>query len=361
MERKVTAIVRGVMALAALCAAAGSALGDSVVDSIGITVRDLDGAVQFYTEVLSFERVAEWEVAGDDYAHLFGVFGARVRIARLRLGEESIELMEFVAPRGRRAPDDSRSNDGWFQHVAIIVNDMDRAYTRLREHGVEHASTSPQTLPAWNVDAGGIEAFYFRDPDGNHLEILEFPPGKGEPRWQSNERLFLGIDHTAIVVSRTEDSLRWYRDTVGMRLVGTAENYGSEQERLNNVFGARLRITALRADRGIGVELLEYLAPRTGRPMPFDTLANDDWHWQVNFARGGLAAIDSAVHASSGFRGAPAYVSPGVVTFAAPARLGAAALTVRDPDGHAAVFWSVAPVDATAPSSGAALSSASHR
>ena len=356
MKRQAPAVVGGVTALAALCAAA-SALADSVVDSIGITVRDLDRAVQFYTEVLSFERVAEWEVAGDDYEHIFGVFGARVRIARLRLGEESIELMAFVAPGGRRAPDDSRSNDRWFQHAAIIVADMDRAYTRLRDRGVEHASTSPQTLPEWNLDAGGIKAFYFRDPDGNHLEILEFPPGKGEPRWQSNERLFLGIDHTAIVVSRTEDSLRWYRDTVGMQVVGTAENYGPEQERLNNVFGARLRITALRADRGIGVELLEYLAPRTGRPMPLDTLANDDWHWQVNFARDGLAAIDAAVHVESGSRGAPAYVSPGVVTLAAPARLGAAALTVRDPDGHAAVFWSVAPDDATPPPASTFLSS----
>jgi catechol 2,3-dioxygenase-like lactoylglutathione lyase family enzyme len=324
---------------AASQALAGSVAG-SVVDSIGITVRDLDRAVAFYTDVLSFRRVAEWEAAGDDYEHVYGVFGARVRIARLTLGDEAIELMEFVAPRGgRAAPADSRSNDGWFQHVAIIVNDMDRAYTWLREHGVEHASTGPQRLPDWNLDAGGIEAFYFRDPDGNHLEVLEFPPGKGDLRWQSNERLFLGIDHTAIVVASTAASLGWYRDTLGMRVAGTAENYGPEQERLNNVFGARLRITALRADRGIGVELLEYLAPRTGRPMPVDTLANDDWHWQVNFARDRLSDVDEAVRAASGRAGEPSYVSPGIVVLAAPARFRRAALAVRDPDGHAAVFW----------------------
>ena len=45
-----------------------------------------------------------------------------------------------------------------------------------------------------------------------------------------------------------------------MTIAGTSENYGVEQEHLNNVFGARLRITALRAARGPGVELLEYLA-----------------------------------------------------------------------------------------------------
>jgi catechol 2,3-dioxygenase-like lactoylglutathione lyase family enzyme len=344
MEANVIGMARiAATALAWLCAAT-PALAGSVVDSVGITVRDLDRAVAFYTDVLSFRRIAEWEVADDRHERLYGVFGARVRIARLALGEEFVELMEFVAPRnGRAAPADSRSNDRWFQHIAIIVDDMDRAYAHLREHGVEHASTGPQRLPDWNVAAGGIEAFYFRDPDGNHLEVLEFPPDKGDARWQSSERLFLGVDHTAIVVASTADSLRWYRDTLGMRVAATAENYGPEQERLNNVFGARLRITALRADEGIGVELLEYLAPRTGRPMPGDTLANDDWHWQLNFVRGGLSDIDAAVHADSGRAGAPAYVSPGIVTLAAPARLGRAALAVRDADGHAAVLWEEQP------------------
>jgi catechol 2,3-dioxygenase-like lactoylglutathione lyase family enzyme len=339
----------GVAALAAWLVTVPPALAGSVVDSVGITVRDLDRAVAFYTDVLSFRRVAEWEAAGDDYEHLLGVFGARVRVVRLALGDEAVELMEFVAPRGgRAAPVDSRSNDRWFQHVAIVVDDMDRAYAWLREHGVEHASTGPQRLPDWNADAGGIEAFYFRDPDGNHLEVLEFPPGKGDARWHSNERLFLGIDHTAIVVASTADSLRWYRDTLGMAVAGTAENFGPEQERLNNVFGARLRITALRAERGIGVELLEYLAPRTGRAMPGDTLANDDWHWQVNFARDSLSTVDAAVRAASGRSGEPVYVSPGIVAMTTPARLGRAALAVRDPDGHVAVFWSPAP-EAAAP------------
>jgi catechol 2,3-dioxygenase-like lactoylglutathione lyase family enzyme len=88
-------------------------------------------------------------------------------------------------------------------------------------------------------------------------------------------RLFLGIDHTAIVVSDTDASLRFYHDVLGMRISGTSENYGTEQEHLNNVFGAHLRITALRATHGPGIELLEYLAPRTGRPLPSDTQPDD--------------------------------------------------------------------------------------
>jgi len=52
--------------------------------------------------------------------------------------------------------------------------------------------------------------------------------------------------------------MRFYRDTLGLRAARESENYGTEQEHLNNVFGARLRITGLRATDGPGIELLEY-------------------------------------------------------------------------------------------------------
>src|SRR5437016_8890575 len=171
------------------------------VDAIGITVSDMDQAVDFYSKVLTFEKVADTEVAGEDYEHLEGVFGLRIRVVRMRLGDEFIELTEYLAPKGRPIPVDARSNDRWFQHIAIIVNDMDKAYQHLRRYKVTHASSGPQRLPDWNPNAGGIKAFYFKDPDGHALEILQFPPGKGNPKWQKkSESLFLGVDHTAIVV-----------------------------------------------------------------------------------------------------------------------------------------------------------------
>ena len=149
------------------------------VDSVGMTVSDMTRALDFYTRVLPFTKEFDVEVAGRPWEQLHGVFGARMRIVGLRLGDERLELTEYLAPKGRPMPADSRGNDRWFQHVAIIVRDMDRAYARLREHGVVHASTGPQRLPDWNPGAGGIQAFYFRDPDGHFLEILSFPTGKG--------------------------------------------------------------------------------------------------------------------------------------------------------------------------------------
>jgi catechol 2,3-dioxygenase-like lactoylglutathione lyase family enzyme len=295
----------------------------AAVDSVGMTVSDMDRAVDFYSQVLTFEKVSDIEVTGTEYEHLQGVFGLRMRVVRLRLGEEHLELTEYLAPRGRPFPADTRSNDRWFQHIAIITNDMERAYRRLRQYKVRHASTGPQRLPDWNKNAGGIQAFYFRDPDGHYLEILQFPPDKGDPKWQRpSERLFLGIDHTAIVVGDTEASLKFYRDTLGMRVAGESENYGLEQERLNNVFGARLRITALRAAAGPGIEFLEYLAPRDGRPIPIDQRPPDLAHWQTR-----LSASDLKEAAQS-LRARPVELPKDGLPFAQ-------GFLTRDPDGHA--------------------------
>jgi len=301
------------------------------MDSVAITVSDLDRSVEFYTKVLSFEKVSEYETTGPEYEHLEGVFGLRIHTARLRLGDEFIELTEYLAPRGRPLPVDSRGNDRWFQHIAIIVSDMDRAYAWLRQNKVQHASSGPQRLPDWNKNAGGIQAFYFRDPDGHFLEILAFPPDKGNPKWRrASGKLFLGIDHTAIVISDTDASLRFYRDLLGMQVAGRSENYGTEQEHLNNVFGARLYITALRAAAGPGVELLEYLAPRDGRPYPPEERSNDLVHWQIRFS--GMSVEEAA---QSLRKARSAFISTGVVELPDAKAGFRKSVMVRDPDGHA--------------------------
>lgn len=298
--------------------------------SFAATVEDLDRSVAWYQQVLNAAVISIRSLEGESFERLTGLFGARARVAVLEIGSERLELMEMIAPKGRPFPPDSRSNDRWFQHIAIIVRDMDEAYARLTLHEVAPASPRPQRLPDWNPGAGGIEAYYFRDPDGHYLEILEFPPGKGDPRWQSDDRLFLGIDHTAIVVDDTLASLAFYRDFLGLRVVAESRNYGPEQERLNAVFPAHLRITTLRAAEGPAVELLEYLTPRDGRPMPLDSRPNDLWHWHVVLT---VTAGDSIFDECRSAGGGP--ISPGWQSAAWLSDDPGPALMARDPDGHA--------------------------
>jgi len=301
------------------------------VEAIGFTVSDMERSIDFFSNVLTFRKIADIETDDPALGVLRRVPPSRARVVRLRLGGELLELTSYRDLPGRPVPPDSRSNDLWFQHVAIIVRDMDAAYARLRAHGVVPISPAPQRLPDWNPAAGGIRAFYFRDPDGHPLEVLQFPAGKGDPKWHMpTDRVFLGIDHTAIVVADTDRSLGFYRDRFGMTVAGTSQNHGPEQERLNDVPGARLRITTLKTGKpGPAIEFLEYLSPRDGRPAPPDARATDLTHWETT------VNTRDATEAGRLLRAAQVlFVSPGVV------RLGSAfggrrALLVRDPDGHA--------------------------
>lgn len=307
----------------------------SEVGAINLTVRDLNRELSFFTNTLPFELLGVSEKSGADSDALYDLPGARVRVAELRLGREHVALIEHISDPGRPIPTDSRSYDHWFQHIAIVVRDMDAAYTQLRLARVKHVSTGPQTLPEWNKNASGIKAFYFRDPEDHVLEIISFPPGKGDPKWQRpGTNIFLGIDHTAIVVSDTDKSLAFYRDLLGFRVAGESENYGVEQEHLNQVFGARLHITGLRAEHGPGIEFLEYLAPPDGRAIPVDTKANDLIFWNTHLVVDDVAAMSAKLRA-----GGASFVSKPD---------GSRSQIVRDPDGHAMELDAVSAA-ATAP------------
>jgi catechol 2,3-dioxygenase-like lactoylglutathione lyase family enzyme len=320
---------RAVATLLVFAFSAISAIAATSVESVGMTVSDMDRAVEFYS-ALTFQKVSDVEVFGDEFEHLEGVFGARMRIVRMQLGNEFLDLTQYLAPPGRPIPVDSRSNDLWFQHIAIVVRDMDEAFQRLRALKVQFVSTGPQTLPPSIKAAAGIKAFYFRDPDQHNLEIIYFPAGKGDPRWQANtDKLFLGIDHTAIGISNTDASLKFYRDLLGLRKAGESENFGTEQEHLNQVFGAHLVITGMRSDSGPGIEFLEYLAPRDGRSRPADVHANDIVHWQT------MIQMDDVDLIAKKLKDAHVrFVSRGVVTIPKDQARFSKGVVVSDPDGH---------------------------
>lgn len=299
------------------------------IDAIGVTVSDMHKALEFYTTVLPFEKVSEVEVYGGEYEQLKGVFGIHYKKVRIRLGDEEIELTDYLTTGGRPIPEDSKSNDLWFQHIAIVVSDMDSAYARLRKHNVTHVSTRPQTLPNTIPQAAGVKAFYFHDPDGHNLELIYFPPGKGNPKWQNKENFFLGIDHTAIGISQTEKSKKFYNDLLGMKYQGESFNHGNEQAHLNNIQDAHLHISGNKAQEGPGVEFLEYLTPKTGRPYPSNAKADDLIHWETLMLTPDINALYQKLKAEK-----VRLISSEIVAIPAPDYGYKKGLYFRDPDGH---------------------------
>jgi catechol 2,3-dioxygenase-like lactoylglutathione lyase family enzyme len=304
----------------------------SAVASVGFTVSDMDRSVAFYRDVLTFKQVSDVEVDGPEYDQLWGIFGVRARVVRLQLGEQQLELIEFLSPPDvRPIPVPSYSNDLWFQHFAIVVRDMETAWAQLRKHHVRQISPRPQTIPISNHAAAGIKAIKFRDPDGHNLELLWFPDGKGNPIWkQLGSHLFLGIDHTAMTVRSTENSITFYRDLLGLTVAGGTLNMGAQQEHLDSLPGVRVRVTGLAAKIGPpGVEFLEYELPTAGRPIPADSHPTDLWYWQTT------VLVPDVEVAASTLRGAAPFVSSSVVTLPDKTLGFTKGFLVRDPDGHA--------------------------
>ncbi len=301
------------------------------VAAVGFTVANMDRSVAFYRDVLTFKHVGDVEVDGPEYDQLWGVFGVRARVVRMQLGEQQLELTEFLSPPDvRPIPVPSYSNDLWFQHVAIVVRDMDAAWAQLRKHHVRQISPHPQTIPVSNVAAAGIKAIKFRDPDGHNLELLWFPEGKGHPRWHvAGAEVFLGLDHTAMTVRSTENSLKFYRDLLGLAVAGGTLNMGTEQQYLDSLPGARARVTGITPRSPIpAVELLEYEQPTAGRPMPVDSQPTDLWHWQTSLV------VSDVEAAAMLLRETGRLLSVGVVRLPDAALGFSKGFLLRDPDGH---------------------------
>jgi catechol 2,3-dioxygenase-like lactoylglutathione lyase family enzyme len=303
---------------------------------IGFTVADVDRETTFFTKVLPFEKVADFRVTGSEYDKMEGVFNANMRIVHLKLGEQIVELTQYISPpTGRPIPVPSYSNDGWFQHMAIVVRDMDAAYKILQENNVQQISAHPITIPESNPGAAGIKAVKFRDPEGHALELIYFPPGKGDPSWhKATSQLFLGLDHTAMTVDSTDKSVAFYRDLLGLDVGGVTFNTGATQEVLDDLFNDTCLVTPMvPISPPPHIEFLDYKTPPGGRPIPVDTKANDLWHWQTTLVTRDIqAATDRLRKAGAQF------ITPDVVSIPqeTQAELGfKKALMVRDPNGHA--------------------------
>jgi catechol 2,3-dioxygenase-like lactoylglutathione lyase family enzyme len=306
------------------------------VKMLGFTVADLDREAEFFVKVLQFEKVADFRLVGSEYDRMQGVFNIHMRIVHLKLGEQIVEFSSYISPpTGRPIPVPSYSNDLWFEHMAIVVRDMDAAYKRLQEANVRQISATPITIPQSNPGAAGIKAIKFHDPESHALELIYFPSGEGNSSWQKpSNTLFLGIDHTAVTVGSTEKSVAFYRDLLGFEVGGTTLNTGSTQETLDGLFDDRCVVTAMMPPLAPPhVEFLEYKSPPGGRPMRADTRSNDLWHWQTTLVTREIHAVTDRLR-----KAGVQFITPDVVMVPqeGQGKLGfKKSLMVRDPDGHA--------------------------
>jgi catechol 2,3-dioxygenase-like lactoylglutathione lyase family enzyme len=245
------------------------------IGRITLIVSDLDRAEDDYVATLGC-GVERRDATEQSLTSVLGIPEASGRRSLLRLGRERIELLEFTDSMGRPYPCDSTSTDIWFQHMAIIVHDMADAHQRVmsqtRFRPISRAG--PVRLPA---ESGGVTAFKFRDHDGHPLELIAFPAGRGPAEWRGADSTgpFLGVDHTAIGISDSGISTRFFSSVFGFSVGALTENRGPEQADLDDVDNVHVSVTQLAHDLPAPrMELLQYHVG-TRRPIPHDAASND--------------------------------------------------------------------------------------
>ncbi|MBO0757974.1 MAG: VOC family protein [Bradyrhizobiaceae bacterium] len=286
---------------------------------IVLICRQAELLAEFYMRAFGFACIEDSPKTDPGFAELIGLAKGQVRTVSLHLGNQVISLAQTQSP-GASYPGDVPGWDPLFQHFAIVVSDMTAAYRNLQalRSWTAISTDGPQILPQ---SSGGVTAFKFRDPEGHPLEMLAFAPGTTPAPWAIRSRNpCLGIDHSAISVADTGRSAAFYS---GMGLVRTANslNRGREQEKLDNIVGAVVEVTALAPPMQVipHVELLCYRGNFDRRELLSNP--NDVAATQLVFEveRDALEAI--VAHNAT--------VSNAIVS-----QSGGSRALLRDPDGH---------------------------
>lgn len=291
------------------------------------TVPDLKKAATFYCDVLGFSHHGEVMIDDPAWGELMGIPGAQGHLTILRLGAQELELVAFDPPH-LLYPPGSGVADLWFQHIAIVVSNMDAAHALLGHRPlVTITEHGPQRLPP---STGSVTAFKFRDPDGHPVELIHFPPGTGNVHWRQGRNLFRGIDHAAIAVADMERSVDFYTRVLGLSIASRSVNSGLEQALLDHAHDVLVDVVALQPTIGgpPHVELLGYEWP-AGCPIPTDTKSNDVVADRLVLQIHNLRQLMKMLEAEK-----MEFVSPGVVTL----RGGQCGAQVRDPTGHMLVL-----------------------
>jgi len=144
------------------------------IDHVGLTVADLDRALEFWCGRLGFRLLNRVTETGPDIASLIGESSVELEIADLDSGDgRIIELIRYTSPEGR--PVQARSSDPGSAHIALRVDDIDGALERIHGSQGRQISRRPVVLHdpggAWD----GVTCCYIADPDGNILELIQRP------------------------------------------------------------------------------------------------------------------------------------------------------------------------------------------
>ena len=141
---------------------------------VGLTVSDLDRSVAFYRDILGLAFQGEIFMEGKETDKMFRKSNCKARVAYLNgskaVEAPPVELIQFVNNEVKKVPSDLFTTS--ISEVCFYTDDIDSAYKHLVDNNVECLS-EPQYFDFRANELGESKAFYFRDPDGIVLEMMQ--------------------------------------------------------------------------------------------------------------------------------------------------------------------------------------------
>ncbi len=141
---------------------------------VGLTVSDMDRSIAFYRDILGLQFQGEIFMDGPETEAMFQRKNCQARVAYLNgskeIGMPPVELIQFTDAKSREIPSDLFTTS--VSELCFYTEDIDAVYKVLQEHDVICLS-APQSFDFTSSGFGKSKAFYFRDPDGIILEMMQ--------------------------------------------------------------------------------------------------------------------------------------------------------------------------------------------
>jgi len=134
---------------------------------VGLCVRDVDTATDFYCRALGFEKIGGMHVDDAASARLLDVDGLVLDLVYLQRDGFRLELLGYSAPGTTGDTEPRAMNALGFTHLSFRVDDVDGLTAAVVEYGGRLLTDRSVAFD------GGNRGLMLTDPDGNLLELIE--------------------------------------------------------------------------------------------------------------------------------------------------------------------------------------------
>ena len=144
---------------------------------VGIIVKDMERAVEFYCDLLGHKILVDFTEGGGYFSKLVGLENAEARVVKVGAPDGTfVELIQF-STHDVIAPSTLDFNARGLGHTCFTVDDIDGLYERMTARGVKFVT------PPLQSEFDPVKTCFCYDPDDSlvqFVQILEKPDWEAE-------------------------------------------------------------------------------------------------------------------------------------------------------------------------------------